>query len=727
MTALVFVLLTLIFAQQAFNLSFLKPDTSSETLIFAALSAIAFLLLVALSLMLARILLKLYADRRVGTLGSKFRTKMVLGALGLSFGPVIFLFIFAYGLMNRSIEKWFSMPVEQVRRDTRSMGDLLMQYAQQNAQSEARSIAIATPTLRSFQSGNFTQLMDVFRHREDPLQGGFAVALEDGDVEASFHLPVTWPVLRQHLGLENGQVPQIPESFDLNGTRYLIGVAPVNARGMILVGMPLPEPFTQTMSQIEDSQHHYLALSQERKTVRRTYMLLLMMLTMVVLFAASWFAVFMSKFVTRPVLALAEATEEISRGRLDYRVDVPASDELGKLVNSFNVMAAEIQMKRQQLEDSTRELAEANQELEQRRRQIETILDNIPTGVLSLDASLKITHANPAMIRMFRPESDGAGAAVLRGSHIRDVFSQELLDDLAPMVRKADRMGTTTSQMDVPAPAQQLNMAVTVASLKNGLQRQGYVVVFEDLSDLLTAQRQAAWREVARRVAHEIKNPLTPIALSAQRIKRHIEKGGTPDEASLAVISGCADTIAGAVETVRTLVDEFSTLARFPAAQVRPANINDIVESALAMFDGRLDGINVHKDLSLDLPSIMGDPEALKRAIANLVDNAAEAMEGCMVREIAISTSLLGTKDVVEVTVADTGHGLTQETKEKLFLPYFSTKRRGTGLGLAIVSRIVEDHHGSIRAEENKPVGARFILELPLASAETTLEKTAHA
>ncbi len=727
MAALVFVLLTLFFAQQAFNLTFLRPDTSGETLIFAALSAFAFLLLVALSLMLARILLKLYADRRVGTLGSKFRTKMVLGALGLSFGPVIFLFIFAYGLMNRSIEKWFSMPVEQVRRDTRTIGDLLTQYAQQNAQAEAQSIAMSTPTLRSFQSGNFSPLMDVFRHRESPLQGGFAVALEDGDVEASFHLPVTWPALRQSLGLEGSQVPHIPESFDLNGRHYLVGVAPVTARGMILVGMPLPDSFTQTMRQIEDSQRRYLELAQQRKMVRRTYMLLLMMLTMVVLFAATWFAVFMSKFVTRPVLALAEATEEISKGRLDYRVDVPASDELGKLVNSFNVMAAEIQMRRQQLEDSTQELAEANQELEHRRRQIETTLDNIPTGVLSLDAGLKITHANPAIIRMFRPESDGAGAAVLRSAHIRDVFPQDLLDDLAPMVRKADRMGTTTSQMDIPAPGRVLSMAVTVASLKTGVQRQGYVMVFEDLSDLLTAQKQAAWREVARRVAHEIKNPLTPIALSAQRIKRHLEKGAAPDEASLSVIGGCADTIAGAVETVRTLVDEFSTLARFPAAQVRPADINQIVESALTMFDGRLDGIKLHTDLSSELPSVMADPESLKRAIANLVDNAAEAMEESMVREIAISTALLGTKDMVEVTVADTGHGLTRETKEKLFLPYFSTKRRGTGLGLAIVSRIVEDHHGSIRAEENKPAGARFILELPLATAESSVEKTAHA
>src|SRR5581483_2321691 len=252
-------------------------------------------------------------------------------------------------------------------------------------------------------------------------------------------------------------------------------------------------------------------------------------------------------------------------------------------------------------------------------------------------------------------------------------------------------------------------------SLNHDGQRLGYVIVFEDLSDLLKAQKQAAWREVARRVAHEIKNPLTPIALSAERIRRHLDRGHPPDEASLAVIRASADTMAGAVETVRTLVDEFAALARFPMSQPQPADINAIVASALAMFDGRLDGICVQTSLASGLPRVMADPEAIKRALANLVDNAAEAMQNSLVREVHISTALLSTRDAVELVVADTGHGVTREMKEKLFLPYFSTKKRGTGLGLAIVSRIIEDHQGSIRVEENQPVGARFILELPLA------------
>jgi len=275
-------------------------------------------------------------------------------------------------------------------------------------------------------------------------------------------------------------------------------------------------------------------------------------------------------------------------------------------------------------------------------------------------------------------------------------------------------MGMTTSQMEMQLPHGTVNVALTVATLRHHGERSGYVVVFEDLSDLLKAQKQAAWREVARRVAHEIKNPLTPIALSAERIQRHLDRATPTDPASSTVVRTCAETIAGAVETVRRLVDEFSTLARFPVAKPQPADINDIVESALSMFHGRLEGIGVHKSLASDLPRVMADAEAIKRAVANLVDNAAEASETSVVREIAISTTLVASRDAIEITVADTGPGVTREVKEKLFLPYFSTKKRGTGLGLAIVSRIVEDHHGSIRVEENHPVGTRFIVELPV-------------
>jgi two-component system nitrogen regulation sensor histidine kinase NtrY len=705
----------ILLSESSFDLPFLNPDTNQQLLFFVALTALIFLLFVALTFVLARNLLKLFAERRLGVLGSKFRTRLVVAGLLLSFLPVIMMFWFAYGLMNRSIDKWFSRPVEEVREDTATMASLLAQYAAQNATAEAESMAASPEAQRAYAGHGFASVVNEFRQHESTLQGGFAVAVENGNVQASFAAPAAWPLLRSKIPWARLQ-SETPVHFNWGQTDYILGAAPVGQRGLILVAMPLPQKLSETVRDLEASRHRYLELSRERKLVRRTYMGLLLLLTVLVLFATTWLALFLSKLVTRPVVALAEATQEISRGRLDYRVEISAADEIGDLVRSFNRMAEELETSRRQIEASSRELSAANVALEQRRRHIETILESIPTGVLSLNAERRITHVNHALLRMFTAPGHLAITQASIGAHLRDVFPSEVLDDLEPLLRRADRMGTTTTQIEISLQRLTLNVAVTVATLQHAGQGLGYVLVFEDLSDLLRAQKQAAWREVARRVAHEIKNPLTPIALSAERIRRHLERTRAPDASSLKVVHGCAETIGGAVETLRTLVDEFSTLARFPAAQPAPANINAIVESTLAMFDGRLDKVHVRTFLAPDLPKVMADSEAIKRALANLVDNAAEAVQGSLLREIHISTSVVTSRDAVEITVADTGHGITQELKERLFLPYFSTKKRGTGLGLAIVSRIIEDHRGSIRVEENQPVGARFVVELPVAA-----------
>ena len=695
--------------------AFLNPDNNQQLLFFAALSALIFLLFVALTFVLARNLLKLFAERRLGVLGSKFRTRLVVTGLLLSFLPVIMMFWFAYGLMNRTIDRWFSRPVEEVREDTRAMASLLATYAQQNATAQATAIAGSPETVRGFATHNFSVVDAVFQRHETTLQGGFAFALLDGTPQANFHPPASWDAIRSKAAPDQLSGPT-PTPLMWEQTEYILGTAPVGDEGLILVGMPLPREFLETVKQLEASQKRYFELYRQKRLVRRTYMSLLLLLTVLVLFTTTWLALFLSKLVTRPVAALAEATQEISRGRLDYRVEVHAADEIGDLVRSFNRMAEELETSRYQIDASSRDLSAANTALEQRRRHIETILESIPTGVLSLDAQRRITHANQALLRMFHPNGPGDGQSFpMIGAELQDVFPPDVAEDLIVLLRRADRMGITTSQTEIAVHRTKLNAALTVATLKHEDERLGYVLIFEDLSDLLKAQKQAAWREVARRIAHEIKNPLTPIALSADRIRRHLDRGTRPDAASLDVIRHCSETIAASVDTVRTLVDEFSTLARFPASHPSPASINSIVESALNMFEGRLDGIHLQKNLAPGLPKVMADSDAIKRALANLVDNAAEAMEGSLLREIRVSTSLVTSRDAVEILVADTGHGVTQELKEKLFLPYFSTKKRGTGLGLAIVSRIIEDHRGSIRVEENKPVGTRFIVELPLA------------
>jgi len=712
-----FLLLAILVSQASFNLKFISPDSNEQLLFFAGLSGLIFLAFVALTIVLGRNLLKLYAERRQGVAGSKFRTRLVVVNLLLSFLPVIAMFWFSYGLMNRSIDKWFSQPVEEVRADTAAMSTLLYDYAGQNAASEAQSIAQSDEFQRAYATGNFSETSAELREHIPTLEGGFVVALANGNAAASLNTPALWPAMKDHFPLQQALRGEHPH-FQWGQTDYIVAAAPV-ANGAVLVAMPLPPKFAQTARQIQESQQRYIELAAKRKLFRRTYIGFLLLLTVVVLFASTWLALFLSKLVNRPVAALAAGTEAISKGQLDYRVDIRATDELAELVQSFNSMAEQLESSRRQIEASSRDVGAANEALESRRRYIETVLESLPTGVISIDAARRVTLANAAFSRMFYLErSEYVSPASLVDQPLRDVVPADVLADLEPLLRRADRMGITAANMELDLPRARLNVAVTVSALSHAAEGLGYVLVFEDLSDLLRAQKQAAWREVARRVAHEIKNPLTPIALSAERIHRHLTRGTAPDAASLEVIRTCAETIRNAVESVRTLVDEFSALARFPASRPQPASLNNLVEAALTMFNGRLEGIRVRTELAHDLPAVMADPEAIKRAVANLVDNAAEAMQNAILKEITISTALVASHDAVELVVSDTGQGISRDVKERLFLPYFSTKQRGTGLGLAIVSRIVEDHGGSIRVEENKPFGSRFVIELPVA-AET--------
>ena len=709
-----FLLLAVLVLQASFNLKFISPDSNQELLFFAGLSGLIFFAFVALTVVLGRNLLKLYAERRQGVAGSKFRTRLVVVSLLLSFLPVIAMFWFSYGLMNRSIDKWFSQPVEEVRADTEAMSALLYDYAGQNAASEAQSIAQSDEFQRAFASEDFSIASAELREHRPTLQGGFVLAMASGNVTASLNAPARWTVMKAVFPVQPALRGERPH-FQWGETDYVVAAAPL-PHGAVLVAMPLPPKFAQTARQIQESQKRYIELAAKRKLFRRTYIGFLLLLTVVVLFASTWLALLLSKLVNRPVAALAAGTEAISKGQLDYRVDIRATDELAELVQSFNSMAEQLESSRHQIEASSRDVGNANAALESRRRYIETVLESIPTGVISIDATRHVTLANAAFSRMFYLErSEYISPATLVNLPLRDVIPADVLADLEPLLRRADRMGITAANMELALPRAQLNVAVTVSALSHAAEGLGYVLVFEDLSDLLRAQKQAAWREVARRVAHEIKNPLTPIALSAERIHRHLKRGTAPDAASLEVIRTCAETIRNAVETVRALVDEFSVLARFPASRPQPASLNNLVEGALIMFNGRLEGIRLRTELAHDLPAVMADPEAIKRAVANLVDNAAEAMQDAILKEITISTSLVASREAVELIVSDTGQGVSRDVKERLFLPYFSTKQRGTGLGLAIVSRIVQDHHGSIRVEENKPVGSRFVVELPVA------------
>ena len=452
------------------------------------------------------------------------------------------------------------------------VASLLTDYACHQRTGRSGTHRIRAETKKSFATGDFTLVLGEMRRSEVSLQGGFAFAVVDDRAEASFHAPEAWPLLHDHLPRKEAGKPKA-KPFEAFGKTYVLGRAAVTPNGQILVAMPLPANYSAALRDIEEAQQQYDELRKQRRRLRRTYLGYLLLLTVGVLFASTWLALYLSKMVTRPLLALAEATQEISRGRLDYRVDVQAGSEIGQLVNSFNQMAADLEASRASIEASRADLADVNVQLEQRNRHIETILESIPTGVLSLDASHQIVHMNGAVQRLLQLDTAPRRPELT----LCELFPEEVTTDLERLLRKADRMGMTGSQMEIVTQRVNLNVAVTVASLdapaaaqEVSSQRMGYVVVIEDITDLLRAQKQTAWSEVARRVAHEIKNPLTPIALSAERIRRHLERGTPPDEASLKIIRNCADTIGSSVETVRMLVDEFSTLARFPTSRPVP-------------------------------------------------------------------------------------------------------------------------------------------------------------
>lgn len=729
---------------QAFRTSdipFLNPETAGETLAFTGLTVIVFLLLLTLLMLLLRNILKLYAGQSSSALGSRLRTRMVLGAVLIALAPAVFMFLFSFQLMNRSLDRWFSPNTSELREDSTRVVLELAQYVANNARGEAESIAATGVTDRPI-----GELRNVLGSHRITLQGGFVLVFDkDRQVIASYEAPpenspaslIPW--MPDSAGKDVRQT-EVPLSGPLSqslltsaqhngepviriaGQEYALGLSVTAAGKAVVAALPMPEGLSQTTTRIREGAAAYWNLYQTRKQLRSTFFLMLLLITVIVFFSSVWLALFLSKQITRPVEALADAMDQIAAGKYDYRVALLTTGEMADLVQSFNHMAADLETSRRLAESSSAQLTAANLAIEERRRELETIVETIPGGVITLDGSGCVLQANRAFAVLMGRDGDDE----LRGKKLDELLPPEHVDDLAAVIRRGQRMGAASTEIELHARGRIINLAITSARLDLGHGHTGTVLVVEDTTELLRAQRQMAWKEVAQRVAHEIKNPLTPIALSAERIGRHLDRS-QPD--SPAIIRKCAEVIMTCVGTLRTLVDQFSALAQFPAPQPRPCDLNKVAEEALALFAGRLDDITVHRNLEPDLPQVLADPEVIRRALANLIDNAAEAMQGSLLRVLDISSALSEDGAAVELAIADTGHGITDEIRERLFLPFHSTKSRGTGLGLAIAAKIVQEHGGSIRAESNTPKGARFLVRLPLleSAAHLTGEGSAQA
>jgi PAS domain S-box-containing protein len=667
---LLIILIVLVVWQGSFTVG-PSPSGPGTTLIFWAVSTLIFLLTVTLAFILVRTVVKLLIERRQSREGSRIKTKLVFGALALSVMPVFFMVVYSVEVMNRNLAKWFVKPVEGEQVIIKEVSDAMRHEMHDKVQAQALLLA-AMPETRLLLGGGVASRDYLSRFCiEQNVSAAALIPLGTG-------LPVL--TMGRMLSAQRSDVAVARAPVNIGGKEI----------GMVQIASLMPLDVAAKQRLIDKWNEDYATLAANQKGVRQTAIMMLFLIALFILFVATWIALFLARQISVPIAALIDAAHQVSKGNLQYRVRVRAIDELASLVRGFNQM--------------TQELEANSRELEARRRFTEAILESIPTGVISVSADGRIQRVNQPLKRIL------SATAVERAVRIEDLFTREEAAEIRYLMNRARRMGLATTQFESRNGRQQ-SLAVTVSALEDKL-TSGFVIVLEDTTELLRAQKASAWNEVARRVAHEIKNPLTPIVLSAERVARQIARLNLPRDADR-ILRECTDTIVSEAQSVKTLVDEFSQLSRFPAAQLVRGDLNEVVEGALSVFAGRLDEIEVLTEFAPDLPAVMIDREQFKRVVVNLVDNAAEAMQESHVRRLYIATQA-GVAGAVELVFADTGCGVTEEQREKLFLPYFSTKGRGTGLGLAIVSHILSDHHAQIRVEDNQPAGARFTIELPV-------------
>jgi two-component system nitrogen regulation sensor histidine kinase NtrY len=424
--------------------------------------------------------------------------------------------------------------------------------------------------------------------------------------------------------------------------------------------------------------------------VKNSYILTLLLITLVIIFAATWCGLYLAKGITVPIQKLAEGTHEVAQGNWDYKIDSGGDDEIGILVESFNQM--------------TRDLKQSNLELEQRKRFVETLLANITAGVIAVDPTGRITTWNKTAEEML-----GVEAASVLGKNQDEAFQGGRLHVMQDILESVKDRESVERQIQISVADQLLTVVVMAATLRDDEEKtMGVMVFLEDITQIQKVQRMEAWREVARRIAHEIKNPLTPIQLSAERLRKRYAK---LLEGNGAILDKCTSTIIQQVDELKNLVNEFSNFARLPSAHLTRNDLNGIVQEALFLFKEGHN--NIHFQFrSGDIPRLDLDREQIKRVVINLLDNGVAAVNE--MGEIQIATSHDPSRGVVYLEIADNGCGVAPEVRSRIFEPYFSTKKNGTGLGLAIVSQIIEDHRGYIRVRPNEPRGTKFTIEFPV-------------
>jgi len=700
-----------------------SPDFLTEVVLYA-LTAADLTMLVALLFVLARNIVKLVVERRRGLPFARFQAKLVALLLGMTLVPTIVVLLVGSELIRTSIDRWFNAPMEEILTGANAIAADYYRERQLVVTDHATRIARALAdvnlgradivAIRDLLTPEVTnrrvQMIEVYRVA--PLANGLPGLEPVVDLAAPTLPPRYNRAAAERLALQALAGTVEPRSIEtLAGTGDLLRAAEVvrgpsgQPTGVVVATDYLTGELAERSRRMTQAFEDYNQLRVLRRPLTGVYLSFFLMVTLLILFGAVWMGSYLAKRITRPALALAAAAREIGAGRLEQRVEPESGDEFGALTEAFNVMAGELATSRRRVERSTVELQRKNVEVEERRRYIETILERITAGVVSVDATGTVTMMNHAALRLLSLDAGVIGRP-----------AAEILDrpDLRPLLNLLSGAGRArgepaAQEVALPRDGQELHLAAVAAPLTGeGGAAQGSVLVLDDVTPLIRTQKVAAWREVARRLAHEIKNPLTPIQLSAERLRRHFADAPAGPRA---LVEECTTTIVGEVESLKGLVDEFSQFARMPAPRRVPSDLHQLILDTLALYKDLFTDVRIESKFCADVPLVRLDPEQIRRVIINLVDNAIEAMgrHGLIV----IETGRDAAANLVRVIVSDDGPGIPPAEREKLFLPYYSTKQRGSGLGLAIVRRIIAEHGGSIEVEDNVPRGTRFTIELP--------------
>ncbi|MGE3276053.1 MAG: ATP-binding protein [Vicinamibacterales bacterium] len=700
----------------------LSPDFLTEVVLYA-LSATNLMMLLALGFVLARNVVKLLVERRRAIPFVRFRAKLVFTLLGMTLIPAVLVLIVGSRVVLTAVDRWFNAPMEEILASANSIAADYYQERQRIVAEQASRLArvLAPVNLADADVGPVRDAVapEVNRQWIGMVQvyrvtgAGGTLAVEPVVDVAAPSMPQGWArasadrlAARAAAGDDQSWMLE-----PMAGGGELLRAASVvrdntgRVTGVVVASDYLSGDLAERSRRMTRAYEDYTQLRVLKQPLAGVYLSFFVMVTLLILVGSTWMGFYLAKRITRPVQMLSVAAREIGAGHYDHRIEHEAADEFGSMVESFNTMAAELASSRRRLERATHDLERKHGEVEARRRYIETVLERVATGVVSIDPAGRISTINSAAVALLGVAPDAVGQPAV------DVFGSQDLAAVNGILDQAARARSESVAQEVSivreGREQHLSAVATRLAAADGA-FEGTVLVIDDVTPLVRAQKVAAWREVARRLAHEIKNPLTPIQLSAERLRRKL--GGLEPPLD-ALVEECTTTIIGEVESLKGLVDEFSQFARMPAPRATPTALNQLLDDTLELYDGLFPGVRFERRPAPGLPPVRVDPEQIKRVVINLIDNAIEAMDRR--GHVVLETAHDPVQGVVRVTVADDGPGIPASEREKLFLPYYSTKNRGSGLGLAIVRRIVAEHGGTVDVADNEPRGTRFTIELP--------------